>query len=58
MNEKFYTVEAAAELLNSNEQTIRKLINEGNLKASKKLRKWYILHSDILEFLKTSDNDG
>jgi hypothetical protein len=54
--EKFYTVEAAAELLNSNIQSVRRLINSDKLKGFKKLGKWYIFHSDILEYLK-SDND-
>jgi predicted site-specific integrase-resolvase len=58
MNNNIYTVKSAAELLKSNPQSIRRLINEGKLKASKKLNKWYILHSDILEYLKGSDNDG
>jgi hypothetical protein len=57
MNNNIYTVESTAELLKSNPQSIRRLINEGKLKASKKLNKWYILHSDILEYLKGSDND-
>jgi hypothetical protein len=55
--EKFYTVEAAAELLNSNIQSVRRLINSDQLKAFKKLGKWYVFHSDIINFLKGSDND-
>jgi excisionase family DNA binding protein len=51
MIEKIYTVESTAELLNSNAQTIRKLIRDKELKATKKLNKWFILHSDILEYL-------
>lgn len=50
--QKFYTVEQAAELLNSNEQTIRKLIRSNELKATKKLNKWFIFHTDIVEYLK------
>lgn len=50
-NEKFYTVEKAAELLNSNPQTIRKLIKDNKILAVKKLGKWFIMHSDIIEFL-------
>jgi hypothetical protein len=52
-----YTVKSASEMLKSNPQSIRRLINEGKLKASKKLNKWYILHSDILEYLNSPDND-
>jgi hypothetical protein len=57
MNNNIYTVKSASELLKSNPQSIRRLINEGKLKAAKKLNKWYILHSDILEYLNSSDND-
>jgi hypothetical protein len=55
--EKFYTVEAAAELLNSNIQSVRRLINSDRLKGFKKLGKWYVFHSDIINFIKGSDND-
>lgn len=53
--DNIYTVEKAAKLLNSNEQSIRRLIKENKLKASKKLGKWFILHSDIIEYLKGSE---
>ena len=56
-SQKFYTVEQAAELLNSNEQTIRKLIRNNELKATKRLNKWFVFHTDIVEYLKHSDND-
>lgn len=55
--EKFYTVEAAAELLNSNIQSVRRLINSDRLKGFKKLGKWYVFHSDIINFIKSGDND-
>ena len=55
--DKFYTVEAAANLLNSNVQSIRRLINSDKLKATKKLGKWYIFHTDIVEYLNSTDND-
>ena len=55
--DNFYTVEQAAQKLNSNEQSIRRLINSDKLKATKKLGKWYIFHADLVEYLKSSDND-
>lgn len=55
--QKFYTVEAAAKLLNSNVQSIRRLINDDKLKATKKLGKWYIFHTDIVEYLNSNEND-
>ena len=51
--DNFYTVDEAAEKLNSSEQTIRRLINSGELKATKKLRKWYIFHNDLVNFIKS-----
>lgn len=48
----FYTPEEAAEMLNSNVQTIRRLIKLGELKAYYKLRKYYILHSDLINYIK------
>ena len=53
MNKKdFYTPEEAAEMLNSNVQTIRRLIKTGQLKAYFKLRKYYILHTDLINYIK------
>ena len=53
MNKKdFYTHEEAAEMLNSNVQTIRRLIKTGQLKAYFKLRKYYILHTDLINYIK------
>lgn len=52
MNEEFYTVEQVAEKLNCHPRTVRELIKGNELKAAKKLRKWYVLHSDLLEYIK------
>jgi excisionase family DNA binding protein len=51
MNDKIYTVEQVAEVLNSNSQTIRKLIRNKELNAVKKLNKYFIKHSDVLNYL-------
>lgn len=48
----FYDVDEAAKLLNVSAFTIRKLCRTGKLKAFKKLKKWYIFKTDIVEFLK------
>lgn len=53
INEVFYTVENLATLLNSHPVRVRTLINQGKLKAFKKIGKWYIFHSDVCEFIKT-----
>jgi hypothetical protein len=52
---RIYTTAAAAELLNSNELSIRRLIKAEKLKAYKKLRKWYILEVDIIAYIKSDD---
>jgi glycerol-3-phosphate responsive antiterminator len=57
ITEKFYTAEDAAVLLNSNIQSIRRLINSDKLTAFKKLGKWYVFHSDIVKYLKNTEND-
>jgi excisionase family DNA binding protein len=49
---KIYTTEQAAEILNSTAVTVRQLIKDGKLKAFFKLRKYYILHSDLVDYLK------
>ena len=49
---EFYTTEEAAELLKSNVQTVRDLIKTGQLKAYFKLRKYYILHTDLINYIK------
>ena len=49
---EFYTTEEAAELLKSNVQTVRSLIKTGQLKAYYKLRKYYILHTDLINYIK------
>ena len=54
MNDNIYSVAEAAEKLKTNPPAIRKLIKNGELKAYKKLRKWYILHSEILEYLRSN----
>jgi len=51
--DKVYTVEALAELLKVSDRTIRKELNAGNMIGRKKLNRWYVLHSDLLEYLKS-----
>jgi hypothetical protein len=57
--ENFYTVEKAAIILNCSEVMIRELIKTEQLKAFKKMRKWYIMHDDIINYLKSeiTEND-
>ena len=52
--EQIYTTQKVADLLESNPRTIQGLCREGQLNAYKKLNKWFILHSDLIEYIKKS----
>lgn len=56
-DDKIYTLEQAAEVLNANVQVLRKKIKGGEIKAYKRLRKWYILHSDLVEYIKGGETE-
>ena len=53
-NNEVYNVHDLAIKLNSNDRTIRELIKNGQLKAFKKLNKWYILHEDLIAYITTT----
>ena len=48
-----YTTKTAAAMMELNKKTVQRLCRNQELKAYKKLSKWYILHSDILEYIKS-----
>ena len=54
--EEFYNMKQAAEKLNSSERQIRAFINNGEIKAVKKIGKLYIMHSDLVAFIQTGKN--
>ena len=56
-NEKFYSVEKVAEETGFTDNYIRKRIGDGALKAYKTGRRWFVLHSDLITFIK-SGNDA
>jgi len=47
----FYTVKQAAEKLDLTERTITENIRTEKIKAYKTAGKWFILHSDLLDFV-------
>lgn len=55
-NEKFYTIDAACELLSCNSRVLRSKINNGELKAYKQLKRWFIFHSDLIDFIKNGNS--
>jgi|GEM_PF-3991902 len=54
----FYTVLDASQKTGFSERYIREVINSGLLKAFKTGRRWFILHTELIEFIKSeSDKD-
>lgn len=51
--EIIYTVEKLAETLGLKEKTIRKLLNDNVIEGHKKNGRWYILHSAVIEYIKS-----
>lgn len=48
----FYTIGQAAEKMQVNERFIRDAISNGKLKAYKQGKRQYILHSDLIDFIR------
>ena len=48
----FYTIDEACELLKVSKRSLEDEIRSGSLKASKRFSRWYILHSDLLTYIK------
>ena len=51
--ENIYTVEKAAELLGLSDKVIRQLAAAGELMGYKKNGRWFFLHSDIINYIKS-----
>jgi excisionase family DNA binding protein len=54
IKEKLLTIKEVAELLHREESTIRKRIKKGQLPAHKLGRSWYLLESELLEWIKNT----
>lgn len=54
-NKEFYLLPEAAVLLKVGIRTLREWIKQGKLKAAKRGKSYYILHSDIIDFLKSPE---
>ena len=50
IEETFYTAEEVAKLLGSNKKVIEKKLRETELRGSKRLGKWFVLSSDLIEY--------
>lgn len=53
MSIEYLTAEQAADRLNINEQTVRRYIRSGHLKAAKVGRKYIITSDNLLAFIRT-----
>ncbi|KOA19284.1 helix-turn-helix domain protein [Clostridium homopropionicum DSM 5847] len=58
MEEKFYTIDQVAELLDMHHKTIRKFISDGKLKATKVGKQWRISERDLNFFMGKSINEN
>lgn len=60
MEEKFYTIEQVANILEMHHKTIRKFIKDGKLKANKVGKQWRVSQEDLNSFMdvksKNKDN--
>lgn len=54
----FMTVEEAAELLKVTEATVRSIISKSELKAYKRLGKWYIFEEDVIQYIKEGQSSS
>lgn len=52
-----YTVREAAEILNANAYTIRKLLRQGRLRGFKLTNHWRIKSEDLERFMRGGQND-
>ena len=50
--EKIYTITEAADYLKASERYIRDCINSGELNAYRRGKRAYILHNDLVEFIR------
>ena len=47
----FYTVDEVCELLKVSKRSLEDELRAGNLKASKRFARWYIMHKDLLAYI-------
>lgn len=52
MNEEIYNIEALTKILGLTERTIRQKLSSGELSGYKRFGQWYMLKSDLIEFIK------
>lgn len=54
-NENILSIEQTAEFLEVTPATVRKVIQDGSLKAFKRFGRWYIFKSDVLDYIRSGE---
>lgn len=57
VHEKIYTVPQASALLGVEETSVIRFLGESSLTGYKQAGRWYILHSDIIRFIKNGEKN-
>ena len=57
MEDKFYTINEAAQRLSLHHKTVRKFISEGRLHATRAGKQWRITHADLAAFMANHSNE-
>lgn len=52
IEEEILDAEKVSEMLNSSKKVIERELREGSLKGTKRLNKWFILKSDLIDYIK------
>jgi len=57
VHEKIYTIAQVSELLRVEETSVIRFIGESSLTGYKQAGQWYILHSDVIQFIKNGEKN-
>ena len=57
IEETFYTTEQIAELLGANKKVVEKKLREKEIIGSKRFGKWFVLRSDLIDYIEGGKNN-
>ncbi len=52
------TLERAAMILDCNERILNERLKNGEIRAYKRARRWYILHEDLIAWIKSGESNA
>lgn len=52
------TLERAAKILDCNERILNERLKNGEIRAYKQARRWYILHEDLIAWVKSGESNA